>query len=568
MNDWIQAGYVVINFFLFRHVVQDSIELCKKIAAIRSGQQQMQYTKFSLNQIDEIENLKTCLESFLAVPSVQKPAANSSDAAVRDFKIIIGSAQQKTKQTVAAKIPKTNDDDEHTQKKRKITASSGKAVAATTSERRTTKLAAMVSSALKRKLQSTPSLTNEAGCEIEDRKPIKMMKESSRAPANMEASTSVHSTIRRQVKFESFQEFDGNLPQFKVVEHVGYLARKGTVMYKCFVDRCMQVFDGNVEKAFRHHLRTSHSNVIWSGSCVECDSIIQNEKYPLEDEMHHLQVAHFMPEQQAERLKLRPWIKRPQKKVDDCAAQMLQKKCLVAVFKCMEVNCKFFTSLVEKFAEHLKSHKQVEGCREQDCCAYCPFKGKDDTSLISHYESAHQHDSFQCSLCFYRCASASGVQKHGEIYHPKQSQVVIECLPSTCLNPNDVARSLMSSSNLDQCVLPMKCCSCDKSFYVLEGFKRHIKSKHQNDYKDVKLECVGCSQLRSTKKLICHFQDCYQIALYQCLYCRYGANFFQTFAAHLLNEHQSKLPFFCSRFGWDNVRIVNQLNITKITISF
>lgn len=556
----------MINFFLSSHVVQNSIELCKRIAAIRSDKKGKQYTEFSLEQIDEIENLKTCLESCLISPSIQKPVVGSSGAAVRDFKIKIKRAREETKQTVAAKIPEMNE--EQTQKKGKIADFSG-TVAATTSGGRTANSATFASALVTRKLQHRPSSTDEAGCKIENTMPIKTLKESTREPENMDAgeATSVHETMRRE-KFVSYQEVDGNiLRRFKVVEHVGCIVMKGSVMFKCFVDECMHVFLGDWEEAFVNHLKTRHPNIVWSGSCFECGSILEDEK-TLEDELRHLHVAHFVPEQQAKRLKLRPWIKKSQKKGDDCAAQMLQKNCLVAVFKCMEINCKFFTSLVEKFAEHLKSHKRVEGCREQDRCAYCPFKGHDDSSLTSHYTEAHQHDSFQCSLCFYRCASAAGVQKHGEVYHRKQEMLIFECLPSTRQDPNDVARTLMSSPNLDQFVLPMKCCSCDKSFYILEGFKKHVKRQHQNDYKDVKLECVGCSELRSTKQLISHFEDCYQIALYQCLYCRYGANFIETFVVHLLNEHQSKLPFFCSRFGSDDVRIVNQLNFRRITISF
>lgn len=244
------------------------------------------------------------------------------------------------------------------------------------------------------------------------------------------------------------------------------------------------------------------------------------------------------------------WKMRESKKDGQAAAMMVQENALAALFKCMEAACSFFTSDATIFASHLKLHKdKTRGSLE---CAYCQFESKNDFDIVKHIKDEHEYDIFSCGSCFYRSASACNVHTHYESFHGVSSIVVIECFPSAPGKKNQNLEFIKSKANLARYVPRMFCPFCDETFYISDAYQKHLRSHPAS--KTVKSTCQKCKKQENVNSMQSHFQECYQIGLFQCLYCRYGINSINAMKLHLAIAHPSKLPVYCSRSGWEKVK--------------
>lgn len=132
---------------------------------------------------------------------------------------------------------------------------------------------------------------------------------------------------------------------------------------------------------------------------------------------------------------LMPWVKNKKRKnfknrkIYD---SMMDTASLANLFKCMEANCKFSTSILSKFEFHIQKHHNNNQAfpgttKFQGMCAYCPFGHPVAFSLAAHIERIHGCSPFQCPKCFYRCDEAETCYEHMREHHKGNNAAIIEC---------------------------------------------------------------------------------------------------------------------------------------------
>lgn len=269
------------------------------------------------------------------------------------------------------------------------------------------------------------------------------------------------------------------------------------VFYKCFRAQCpFVVLD---EKLFTEHLIERHSDVGWNGFCATCMAVVSvNPRATILDEMHHLQWFHVNPQSNAVaenlpmktknkaakaetvkdelvlgpppppvEIKIRPWLKEEQKKDAAAATLMIEPNCLSGLFKCMQVNCSYFTSRSYVFETHLKTHFPENDGKGQFDCAYCVFQGSSTDEITKHIESTHKYDSFSCFLCFYRSASASNVKVHFRNHHSDLTvPIIVESIPGHPSRELATLQKLKDEDHLARMAPKMICAFCSEKFYA------------------------------------------------------------------------------------------------------
>lgn len=129
---------------------------------------------------------------------------------------------------------------------------------------------------------------------------------------------------------------------------------------------------------------------------------------------------------------LKPWTKCANTK-SAYAEEKLKRECsLVALFKCMAINCIFTTSDEDKMRTHLQNHEDsledsltnqsndADDSSWQECC-YCEEIPGTCNTLVDHIIKVHSSSIFQCPYCFYRSADRYNVMTHVQKYHPKKT---------------------------------------------------------------------------------------------------------------------------------------------------
>lgn len=224
---------------------------------------------------------------------------------------------------------------------------------------------------------------------------------------------------------------------------------------------------------------------------------------------------------------------------------MLQEKSLATLFKCMDATCNFSSCGAGAFTSHLKCHEEkTQGSLQ---CAYCKFTAKNDSQLISHIIEDHTYDMFSCVLCFYRCASLVNIATHYKAYHSDSPVEAIECILSKPMNDALAFQNIETEANLTRHVPKMHCPCCSESFYIWDAYLQHLNAHPESE--KVRPTCQKCQKSDSFKAMPSHFQSCYRISMFQCLYCRYGIDSVEHIELHLANSHATKLPVYCSRKG-------------------
>lgn len=170
----------------------------------------------------------------------------------------------------------------------------------------------------------------------------------------------------------------------------------------------------------------------------------------------------------ATRNKLRPWLltssdARPRKFSGVCD-QMLKPKCLSALFKCMGVDCGFYTNESQLFQKHLQLHLQHQRTDFQNfsSCCYCNFSHA--KNLVEHIVSEHGCNCSQCSYCFYRSSSDIKVQNHLQVFHPEKKAILLKVQQFS--EKNSSLEIAMVRKDFKKNV-PRMCCICKFYFRLL-----------------------------------------------------------------------------------------------------
>lgn len=88
----------------------------------------------------------------------------------------------------------------------------------------------------------------------------------------------------------------------------------------------------------------------------------------------------------------------------------------------------------------------------------------------------------------------------------------------------------------------------DQKFFVLQHFYSHLK-EHEKNKEIIKAKCKKCQiVVDSAESLYSHVFNCFgNIALYQCVYCVFGADSTEVMHEHLSNIHPSEMSLVCMR---------------------
>lgn len=125
--------------------------------------------------------------------------------------------------------------------------------------------------------------------------------------------------------------------------------------------------------------------------------------------------------------KLYPWIAddivgKYQKSVGS-AKVLLEDKCLFSTYKCMSIECSFFTTDIAKFKTHVNKHIEVD---VNFLCSYCLVDEKTPEDLIIHLGETHKFDRYQCSKCMYRACEKFYVNDHLTQEHKDEKASILK----------------------------------------------------------------------------------------------------------------------------------------------
>lgn len=252
-------------------------------------------------------------------------------------------------------------------------------------------------------------------------------------------------------------------------------------------------------------------------------------------------------EQQLPAAVLQPWLDIQFPK--SIEGNLLTTVALSATYKCMSSACIFYTNYGNLFRKHLAFHDRHALNDKKRCylmCSYCEFSGKTAIELHVHIDSAHCHDRFQCTYCFYRSCNDFNVITHQLIYHKGQHNVLIKC---KLIKPMDRKAELeMVKKSRFHNVEPIICVFCRGIFYAFDIYLQHV-SEHSDN---LRAKCIKCGLEATTRTIYHHLVECHGYGLYQCVYCKYGTCEFQLIASHIAHKHPSNIPMFYERVQYKN----------------
>lgn len=141
---------------------------------------------------------------------------------------------------------------------------------------------------------------------------------------------------------------------------------------------------------------------------------------------------------------LKPWTKCPFIKYETTIKQMLRDVSLIALYKCMSINCIFTTDDPIIMFEHINNHEEhVRLCQNSSNqtksldhiswleCSYCDKMEDSCALLIKHIQNVHSTSIYQCAYCFYRTVDPSNIVTHQKMYHAKQELLILVAMGQT-----------------------------------------------------------------------------------------------------------------------------------------
>jgi hypothetical protein len=146
--------------------------------------------------------------------------------------------------------------------------------------------------------------------------------------------------------------------------------------------------------------------------------------------------------------KIRPWLNSSdhRKKISVCDEMIKNGYCLSALFKCMAINCGFFTNRKTLFLHHLKLHyrNQPDDAENFNNCSYCEKQENIAENLIEHIIDQHGASSYQCAHCFYRCFDVHHASIHMKMYHADNANIFIKVTPLKELDGSEAIKQIWS----------------------------------------------------------------------------------------------------------------------------
>lgn len=162
---------------------------------------------------------------------------------------------------------------------------------------------------------------------------------------------------------------------------------------------------------------------------------------------------------------LKPWTKCPLSKSPRATQLLLRDTSLVALFKCMGINCYYSTGEANQMLQHLQYHEdyvstqqistneQLDHLSWLECC-YCDKMVDTCNLLVQHIQTEHAASIYQCPYCFYRSTAAANVETHLNEYHKRKDRLIMQCLGTAKQLHAEILIMLAGS---EKNVAPMEC---------------------------------------------------------------------------------------------------------------
>lgn len=137
--------------------------------------------------------------------------------------------------------------------------------------------------------------------------------------------------------------------------------------------------------------------------------------------------------------KIKPWTECMNKKSEIAILQLTRDASLVALYKCMAIDCIFTTNDPDSMLQHLNNHETFISEQmaspsnvysDSDSwleCAYCDNIADSCKLLVDHIRNIHSSSIYQCAYCFYRSVESANVYSHLNHYHTTAEKLIFVC---------------------------------------------------------------------------------------------------------------------------------------------
>lgn len=164
---------------------------------------------------------------------------------------------------------------------------------------------------------------------------------------------------------------------------------------------------------------------------------------------------------------LKPWTNCPLSKSSKATQLLLRDTSLVALFKCMGINCHFSTGDADRMLQHLQHHEdyvttqqmsaddlaQLDHLSWLECC-YCDTMVDTCNLLVQHVQNEHAASIYQCPYCFYRSAATANVEVHMNEYHGRKDKMIIQCVGESKQLHSEI---VVMMAGAEKNVIPIEC---------------------------------------------------------------------------------------------------------------
>ncbi|XP_055592117.1 uncharacterized protein LOC129743901 [Uranotaenia lowii] len=383
------------------------------------------------------------------------------------------------------------------------------------------------------------------------------------------------------VKKEETDVFEGK----QVVSNIGFNRTADVIWYLCLILDCKYSTRNRIE--IYEHVDQEHQLNTWDGFCYLCTAQITDDvSNELTKEINHMADVHIEDRSAVNEfhgllnnvtrenpldaarnekpissgnlsfglipsnaydvpIHLKPWTTNKTFKSREHCCNMLDEKSLYCFFKCMGTRCSFTTTLQFLMEEHMKNHEVADNIQPDKTskswleCSYCEFVATDSgLNLVDHLRHSHAQSSYQCRYCFYRSRNSYNVVLHQQLYHSgKKIEILLIGSKEQAFTASD--HHILNRRRMEN-ILPLICTVCEEEFFVLDAYMTHLKIEHRE------LTCVACQCCRKPiqiQKMPRHLL-LHNIGIYECLYCQFGSNTFESLKIHVCNKHPME-PFYC-----------------------
>lgn len=222
-------------------------------------------------------------------------------------------------------------------------------------------------------------------------------------------------------------------------------------------------------------------------------------------------------------------------------------------------------------------------------CSLCDKAYSSVKNLERHRSEKHGNNVFhQCQFCPYKASWPSGLKRHVQLIHEKESCPTHQC--SDCNFSTKYKQSLkehIQSFHLNQDSCSKECLECNRTFISKRGYTQHMKAYHVKGYTrknsaqlkvdgevhtctecdytsqiksyvlrhfktvhgDVAFICDECgSEFRTNKQLKCHYRDKHSGVEFGCDLCTFKSPRYREVLRHKIRVHDKTSPDYTCEF--------------------